>query len=116
MTWKITFPDGHHEYHQPDDISIKITNGVLKNRRKSADQIFEGANKRVCAWIECEKLEIKTQYDFNDNLSEIRYSPRTQPYWCDINNNNIDGECFYFIHTLGNKVFEVIENPKYFNE
>lgn len=108
MTWKITFPDGHHEYLQPDEVTLILIKAKLKNQRGTAEKIHEGANKRVCAWVECEDLKIKDKYRFSENLSEISYNPRIAPYWRDTKGNDVDNSYYGTMRTLGNKVFEVV--------
>jgi hypothetical protein len=108
MTWKITHPNKDVEYLQPNDFSLTLINAKLRNHKGSAEKIYEGANKRVCAWIECEDLKITERYEFSDNLSQIMYNPRVKPYWRDHKGNNIDGHYFNRLRTLGHDVFEIL--------
>ena len=81
MKWKIEGPLGT-EYHSPADVQLVLHNCQLKNNRKTAEKIFNGMNKDVCAWILCDSITIK-----HDNFEKIwvkdklSYNPRKQPHW-----------------------------------
>lgn len=82
-------------YHEPDNFSLILENCILKNYRKTAERIFQGQNKTVCAWIECRLIDVVEDLDLNFNyLDKINYNPRIAPYWQDGKKNNIDLCCF----------------------
>ena len=92
MKWKIQYPNGEIEYHNPTDVQLLMHDCTLKNRKKTAQKIFDGGEKVVCAWILCKSLEIKIN-DFvqADLLGErVRYNPRVTPHWM-LNDENVDG-------------------------
>lgn len=109
QTWKITHPDGKVEYIGPNDVYLIFIKAKLRNQKGSAEKIYDGANKRVCAWIECEDLKIKYKYRFGDNLNEISYNPRVAPYWRNIKNEDIDNSTFNTLRSLGNRIFQIIK-------
>lgn len=81
MKWKIESKSGV-EYHYPCEVQLIMYGCQLKNNRKTAEKIFNGMNKDVCAWVLCDSIDIKFD-NFNkvwvkDKLS---YNPRKQPYW-----------------------------------
>lgn len=83
LKWKVTSPSGDVNYYEPNNVCLHMENCKLVNQKGSAQKIFDGANKTVCAWIECEALTI-----FEPLLiakgTKISYNPRVQPNWvCD---------------------------------
>jgi len=45
MKWKIQYPNGEIEYHNPTDVQLLMHDCTLKNRKKTAQKIFDGAKK-----------------------------------------------------------------------
>lgn len=93
MKWKVEYPDKRVEYFHPTEVQLVMTGCKMKNHRKTAQKIFEGANKTVCAWVLCESIRIRTEGFNPDNESRIRYNPRVQPNWV-LNGRVVDGEDF----------------------
>jgi hypothetical protein len=126
MKWQITgdvkSPDklGKSEpfYVDPDEVCLYMLNSKLVNHTATAEKINCGANKSVCAWIECENLMIhrydndlgKAACDYicekiaNSN-PELFYNPRKVPYWCGHNGTNMDGESNLTIFTAKRRLF-----------
>lgn len=109
MKWKVD-DNGVVKYYSPDEVQLVMNICTLKNNRKTAEKIFCGANKEVCAWIECEYIKVikskRKYYKKMYNLSEISYNPKTAPYWYDtIFSNSIDGFQFTTIITLTNTTY-----------
>jgi len=92
MKWKIQHPDGEIEYHSPADVQLLMHDCNLKNHKKTAQKIFDGGEKVVCAWILCKSLEIKTNDFIQADLfgERVRYNPRITPHWM-LNDENVDG-------------------------
>jgi len=88
--WKITFSKNHIVYYDPKTHDIVMENCKLKNYKKTAEKIFCGANKTVCAWIECEAIKISNKKNNYDKLYKISYNPRIAPYWTNNNCEDID--------------------------
>ena len=99
MKWKVERPEGV-EYYSPCDVQLVMSGCQLKNNRKTAEKIFNGMNKNVCAWVLCDAIDIKYEkFDkvwFKDKLS---YNPRKQPYWC-WNGFEADNELFKKIMSI----------------
>jgi hypothetical protein len=92
MKWKVQYTDGTIEYHSPTDVQLLMHDCTLKNHKKTAQKIFDGGEKVVCAWILCKSLVI-TSNDFiqADLFGErVRYNPRVTPHWM-LNDVNVDG-------------------------
>ena len=57
MKWKIEGPLGV-EYHHPDQVQLVLAKCKIKNNKKTAQKIFDGVHKTVCAWVLCESISI----------------------------------------------------------
>lgn len=93
MKWKVEHPNGKVEYHHPTEVQLVMTGCTMKNHRKTAQKIFDGADKTVCAWVLCESIRIRKEGFNSDNENRIRYNPRVQPNWV-LNGRVVDGEEF----------------------
>ena len=86
MKWQIKYPDGGIEYHIPSETQLILRGITVKNHKKIAQNIFNGANKTVCAWVLCDSLEIINNPPFikadnKDQSNRLRYNPRIKPNW-----------------------------------
>jgi hypothetical protein len=102
--WKVTYPSKLIFYYNPNEVTFRLTNCLLKNNKKTSEEIFDGANKRVCAWVECEKLEILSKPINVEDLIEIKYNPRNNPYW-EMNEVDVDFNKFDTLVTNDNKIY-----------
>jgi hypothetical protein len=107
MKWKIEGPLGV-EYHDPDKVQLILYNCQLKNNKKTAQKIFNGVHKTVCAWILCDSISINhldtPGYEVLYGLNRIKYNPRVEPNWT-LNDCNCDNFKIKCIVTTGNKLF-----------
>jgi hypothetical protein len=93
MKWKVQYPDGIVEYHSPTDVQLVMHLCHLKNQKKTAQKIFDGGEKVVCAWVLCKELTIAWSSNFvqADITGErVSYNPRVTPHWM-LNGVNADG-------------------------
>ena len=93
MKWKVQYPDGKVEYHSPTDIQLVMHLCHLKNQKKTAQKIFDGGEKVVCAWVLCKELTIAWSSNFvqADITGErVSYNPRVTPHWM-LDGENVDG-------------------------
>lgn len=102
MKWKIEYPDGTKEYLSPETHRLIMTKSLLKNYKKTAQKIFDGGEKVVCAWVMCESIEIlETQpKDLINHTNTISYNPRVTPNWVYLG-DNADGFIFNIISSNG---------------
>jgi hypothetical protein len=109
MKWKITTPKGNSVYVDPKEFGLLLKKCKLKNRRITAEKIFNGANKTVCSWIECKHVELITNQNEKELPitfgEEIKYNPRVSPFWRDEEGNDIDNTVFMSLVTRDNRVF-----------
>lgn len=106
--WKISYDDNRKPIHlDPDLVQLLLYKPKLMNRKKSAETIHKGANKFVCAWIECEDVligDFEVDYD-----TEVSYNPRIKPYWME-GIDNADLREYEELVTKGNRVFRQLVN------
>ncbi len=111
MKWKIQHPDGKVEYHSPEDVQLFMSDCVLKNQKKTAQKIFDGGEKVVCAWVLCKSLELK-QSTLDSELDgiltgdKVSYNPRVTPHWM-LNGENVDGMSVDKLVTVGRGVYKI---------
>jgi len=81
--WKITSPLGNTRYLEPDKVTIFMEGCRLINQKGTATKIHEGANKTVCAWVECDSVVAyhKMPDDFIVVTHQASYNPRITPNW-----------------------------------
>lgn len=105
--WKIVTPNKNVLYVNPNEVILCLEEATLKNIPSISTNIFNGANKRICAWIECEKMNIFSTMYLNDlQLSEVSYNPRICPNWLK-NGENVDSNSFAKLITFKNKVYHI---------
>jgi hypothetical protein len=84
----------------------------------TATKIKCGANKTVCAWVECENLVIYrddtaggrknigyVDKNFPKTHMQLSYNPRIAPNWVGHNSTNMDKQENLNIYTSGRKLF-----------
>jgi len=107
MKWKIEGPLGV-EYHDPNKVQLILHNCQLKNNKKTAQKIFDGVHKTVCAWVLCDSISINyldtPGHEVLYGLNHIKYNPRVEPNWV-LNDCNCDGFKIKCIVSTGNKLF-----------
>lgn len=104
MKWKVEFPNGNVMYYYPTGIQLIMGNCTLKNHKKTADKIYGGANKSVCAWILCDTFELRVNDFIKDNSTQVKYNPKVQPNWL-INGEVSDNKTLDSIHSIGYHLF-----------
>ena len=80
MKWKVEY-NGKSEYYSPDEYNLFLYGCQLKNSRKTADKIHQGANKSVCAWVLCDTILLGKNVALPEGNTRLTYNPRVQPNW-----------------------------------
>ena len=105
MKWKVEYPDRKPEYYDPNEFQLVLGGCTLKNHKKTAQKIHDGANKTVCAWVLCSSIAIYKAGKYNtDNLPQIKYNPRVRPNWM-WDDEVMDGRTLPTMVTNVNKLF-----------
>ena len=104
LKWKVEYPDGNVMYYYPTGVQLIMGDCTLKNYKKTAEKIHNGANKSVCAWVLCETLELKFDNFITDDTTQIKFNPRVQPNWV-VDGEVSDGKKLDSIHSIGYSLF-----------
>jgi hypothetical protein len=107
--WQVKHPDGRVEFFDPEKVDLHLMFCQLKNYRKTAEKIFNGENKTVCAWVNCDDVFVYEPGTLSDSLpgeaAPLFYNPRVAPFWRDLSGNDLDGTRYINIHTEGKNIF-----------
>jgi len=92
-------------YLSPELYDITLYNSTLKNNSKSSNKIYNGANKFICVWVECEDINIEyvSEYELTDEYEKISFNPNNGI------GENIDGLLFEELKTNKNKIYEKVK-------
>jgi len=103
--FQITNPKGESYYFDPKEVQLRMSNGKLVNKYKTAQKIFMGGNKTVCSWIECDSVYLIAGEGLVSSMAkEAHYNPRESPNWV-VEGDNADSCTYDSLYTIGNKVF-----------
>lgn len=92
MKWQVTDVSTKEvRYVDPATHFLVMNDCKLRNHPKTAERIFNGENKTVCAWIQARTVAVVTD-DIPQlhKLKTLSYNPRVKPYWADHNKENCD--------------------------
>jgi hypothetical protein len=104
LKWKVTSPNGDVNYYDPKDVCIHMERCKLVNQQGTAKKIYDGANKTVCAWIECETLIVQRIVKRTSKGIKVTFNPRVQPNWvCD--GEIVDKGLYETLYTFENGIY-----------
>ena len=108
MKWRI-YPKGGGEesakYYDPETVSFVFHNAYLRNQCSTANKIYGGANKSVCAWIEFDRMEkLPSDASAVEGLTPVNYNPKIAPNWV-VDGHNADGTTYSKLITFGRKPY-----------
>ena len=93
------------DYYPPSTVSLELTNCTLKNSPKTAMKIFNGQHKTVCAWVECDMVDVNYKKDPSfkkvdtKNLRKYKYNPKKNLHWFTSKCINADDKDLAKMHT-----------------
>ena len=91
------------QYYDPEDVMLEMCGATLRNQRKTAERICDGANKSVCAWVECDDINVVPCVA--NSVPPVKdfahYNPKRRPYWHNTLKENIDNKQFNRLATYG---------------
>ena len=100
--WRITDNTNNESFYlAPENFCLTLVKCTLRNQKGAAERIYEGSNKTVCAWIDCEDILASSPTEVEGEL--ISYNPRKAPYWTQ-EDKNVDGKKFDKLLTDGQNV------------
>ena len=103
MKWKVSYPSGTARYYEPSEVLIIMNGCKLVNHKGTAKKIFDGANKTVCAWVECDGVKVIDKVVTYSNARQVCYNPRVTPHWV-LDNEVVDKGEFEELFTVGKSV------------
>jgi hypothetical protein len=82
---------------------------LLVDNKKTAQKIFDGVHKTVCAWVLCDSISINylDQPDHRiapNPYQQLKYNPRVAPNWM-LNIENMDNSSADRIYSVNNKLY-----------
>ena len=88
-------------YVDPQDNQLAMLGCKLSLQPTAAQKIHDGANKTVCAWIECESVQVLEVNRLKPNEQDyrIKFNPRQNPEWTDGYNNVVSGNEYEILFT-----------------
>ncbi len=88
-------------YVNPQENQLAMLGCKLSLQPTAAQKIHDGANKTVCAWIECEAVQVLEVNRLKPNEQDyrIKFNPRQSPNWTDGYNNIISGNEYEILFT-----------------
>ena len=105
MKWKIEYPDRKPEYYDPSEVQLLLSGCTLKNHKTTAQKIFAGAHKTVCAWVLCDMIKIFPASTLEVGTNpQFKYNPRVQPNWM-WGNEVVDGCHYHAVMSESNKLY-----------
>ena len=78
-------------YIHPQDNQLALLGCKLNVQPTAAQKIHDGANKTVCAWIECETIQVLAVNRIKPNINDYRvnFNPHKSPDWTEGNWGNV---------------------------
>ncbi len=106
LKWKVSYPNGKVVYLNPKEVSLYMEDCKLINQQTTAKKIFNGANKTVCAWIECGSVSINSKINTLPPSTLLHYNPRITPHWI-MNDMIVDKMRFDSLFTFNDRVHTI---------
>jgi hypothetical protein len=103
MKWKVSYPSGTARYYEPSEVLIIMNGCKLVNHKGTAKKIFDGAEKSVCAWVECDGVKVIDKVVGQSDARQVCYNPRVTPHWV-LDNEVVDKVEFEELFTVGKSV------------
>lgn len=109
--WQIKKRGFDPVFHDPDEVCLSLFRARLVNRRSTAEKIYQGSAKSVCAWVECESVEAVPRI-LRPGGTQVSYNPRVAPHWLsEAYEGSADGDRFEVIRTFGKNLYGYGPNP-----
>jgi len=105
MKWQVRSGDSI-TYYDPHEVSLHMTGCRLRNQRGTAEKILNGENKTVCAWVECESVQVLPPSPAKSPINPVRYNPRKFPHWFNLALEDIDNHTFEALATDSRLIYE----------
>jgi hypothetical protein len=82
LKWQVTYPSGAKRYYEPNEVVILMRGCFLRHQKGKAEKIFnKETNKEVCAWVECDTVEIINDNQYQMVNTPVMFNPHKNPNW-----------------------------------
>lgn len=107
MHWQIKQGNKIVAWVNPSESNLILWKCKLVNNKTTANKILAGADKSVCAWIECEDCKIAHTASMPNTWAIVKFNPKKCNHWypADKPDLDIDRERFDIIYTSGRTVY-----------
>jgi len=106
MKWQVfDLLDNTKDYYDPSEYSLLMKGCVLGNHPATAQKIYEGEHKTVCAWISCDRVTPVMQIGSLANKQRYMYNPQKNPHWFTELQRNVDGKKLPTMVTINRRVY-----------
>ena len=105
LNWQVKYPSGAVRYYNPDDVTLIMENGYLRNQIGTARKINGGAHKTVCAWVEADNITVlECPSKPSHRCVKVGFNPRVAPTWM-MKDRRVDGITLPYIYSCGRTLF-----------
>ena len=109
--WQVKGPDGV-QYFDPATTTLVLFGCKLKNRKRTAQKIKDGAHKTVCAHVKCDTfVHFTTTFNYEPSTNELKYNPKICTHWHNRAGDDLDGARYNNIFSFGKKLFTYENSP-----
>ena len=108
MKWQVFDKQNNtKDYFDPDLKCILMRGCVLGNQPATAQRIYDGENKTVCAWVACDEVAVVDKIPLSSisKLTHYKFNPKKNPHWFTDTHDNRDGLKFDTMITQNRAVY-----------
>jgi hypothetical protein len=95
--------NGEVFYLTPESFNLELLGCTLRNQKSAASKIYGGANKNVCAWVQCDDIVVRSSNPLAGGIL-LRYNPKVNPNWT-CGEDDVDGEKFERLTTYKRNIY-----------
>lgn len=100
--WRVTNNTNKESFYlDPNSVCLTLVKCTLRNQKSAANKIYQGSNKAVCAWVNCEDILMGSVTHIEGEIA--KYNPRETPNWT-YKGENADGKKFDQLFTYGKNI------------
>lgn len=89
-------------YYDPATVSLTLLDCQLRNQPATAQKVYDGANKSVCAWVDCNEVLVDGPADHVG--LPVSYNPKVAPYWRNMAGDRIDKQRIEVLRSNGKQL------------
>lgn len=90
-------------YYDPATVSLTMLDCQLRNHPATARKIHGGADKKVCAWVDCNEVFVSPFGDSVPGLP-VSFNPKVAPHWRNFCGESIDNKRIDVLRSSGRQL------------